>query len=128
MSKQTEMEERLAELEHTRWSGWQSYLHSLCIKKEDGSLIIPANRVDRWERQISTPYSKLSEDEKESDRIEARKTLQLFHQERQRCIEEIEAWRKGQLKEVAKEYWPQNKREMMYKLKRKLEAMKRENS
>lgn len=69
--------EKGADLEHERWSGWQKYLHSLCVKNDDGTLTITKERVERWERQIATNYSELSEQEKEYDRIEVRKYLPL---------------------------------------------------
>lgn len=60
--------ERLAAIEHERWSHWQKYMHSLCTRQDDGSLVIPANHVKQWERQIATPYEELTEAEKNSDR------------------------------------------------------------
>lgn len=62
------LHEQLAAIEHQRWADWQQYLHSLCERREDGALIIPADRVKHWERQIDTPYAKLSEAEKAMDR------------------------------------------------------------
>jgi len=67
--------EILSDIEHDRWSHWQEYLHSLCQKNDDGSLTIPKDSVDHWNKQIETDYADLSEKEKESDRKEARKTL-----------------------------------------------------
>lgn len=67
-----------ADLEHDRWARWQRYLHSLCMKNEDGSLTIPKSRVEHWERQIATPYSELTEQEKEYDRAEVRKYTPLI--------------------------------------------------
>ena len=64
--------EKMADKVHESWANWQSWLHSICIKNEDGSLTIPKSRVERWERQIKTKYAELSEEEKESDRNEAR--------------------------------------------------------
>ena len=64
-----------AAVEHDRWAHWQRYLHDQCTVQEDGSLIIPRHLVDRWERQISTPYDALSEKEKNSDREQARDYL-----------------------------------------------------
>lgn len=72
------MLEALADLEHDRWSHWQGYMHSLCEKNEDGSLTIPAEKVERWERQINTKYKDLTEKEKDSDRDEARKTMKII--------------------------------------------------
>ncbi len=67
--------ERLAEIEHERWAHWQRYVHDQCERLEDGSLVIPANLVSRWEHQIATSYASLSESEKESDRAQVRRYL-----------------------------------------------------
>lgn len=75
------LKEALASLEHTRWASWQAYLHSKCTKNSDGSLTIPAGYVANLERQIATPYSELSEKEKDSDRAEAEKTLNVLREE-----------------------------------------------
>lgn len=70
--------ERLAALEHERWCHWQRYMHSKCIPQgNDGSLLIPAELVARWSRQIETPYSELSEQERDSDREQVRRYLPL---------------------------------------------------
>ena len=73
-----ELLETLADIEHTRWSGWQEYLHSKCVKNQDGSLAISASYAQNLERLIKTPYSDLTEKEKESDRAEARKTITVI--------------------------------------------------
>ena len=70
-----EMIERLADIEHERWSHWMKYLFSKSIKNENGSVTIPKEFVERWERQLNTSYNNLSESEKESDRCEVRKYL-----------------------------------------------------
>ena len=62
------LKERLAAIEHERWAHWQRYMHSLCVLDDGGRFIIPAGLVERWERQIATPYAELSEHEKGSDR------------------------------------------------------------
>jgi hypothetical protein len=67
--------ESLAAIEHERWSHWQRYVHSMCLRQSDGSLVIPVELVSRWERQMSQPYSALSDEEKESDRERVRKYL-----------------------------------------------------
>lgn len=72
------LREQVADLEHTRWSNWQRWMHEQCISNPDGSLTIPAALVARWERQIATPYAELSELEKDSDRDEADETSALF--------------------------------------------------
>ncbi|WP_422117824.1 hypothetical protein [Brachybacterium sp. UNK5269] len=66
-----EVLEALAAVEHERWAHWQSYLHNQCSRQPDGSLLMPAHLVQRWQRQIETPYAKLSEEERASDREQA---------------------------------------------------------
>jgi len=63
-----ELRERLAAIEHQRWADWQRYVHASCVRAAGGHLTIPARLVERWERQIATPYADLPEDEKVSDR------------------------------------------------------------
>jgi hypothetical protein len=70
--------ERLAAIEHERWSHWQQYLHSKCVPQPDGSLLIPADLVGRWQTQIARKYNELSEEEKESDREQVRKYLPVI--------------------------------------------------
>ncbi|MGW1362930.1 hypothetical protein ACWCQP_36675 [Streptomyces chartreusis] len=72
------MIESLASVEHERWAHWQRYLHSRCVRDHDGSLKIPAELVQRWESQMNTPYSELSEKEKESDREQVRRYLPII--------------------------------------------------
>lgn len=67
--------EQLASIEHERWSHWQKYVHSKGVQQGDGSLLIPAELVEQWDRQIATPYAELSDLEKESDREQVRKYL-----------------------------------------------------
>jgi hypothetical protein len=70
--------EQLATVEHERWSHWQRYMHSKAAKRPDGSLLIPPDLVRQWERQLATPYSELTEKEKESDREQVRKYLPIL--------------------------------------------------
>lgn len=73
-----ELIEKLAAIEHERWAHWQSYLHSKCLKNDNGSLTIPAELVERWNKQIDTGYEELTEDEKESDREQVQKYFYLL--------------------------------------------------
>lgn len=76
-----ELREKLADIEHQRWSDWQKYMHSRGIedkKMGEGYLCIPLGLVKHWERQINTPYSKLTEQEKESDREQVNRYLPLI--------------------------------------------------
>lgn len=81
----SELIERLADVEHTRWAHWQRYLHSMCEENEDGSLTIPKDLVNRWDVQINTPYSELSEKEKESDRKEVTNTIKEIYKTHDIC-------------------------------------------
>jgi hypothetical protein len=55
-------------------------MHAQCEPKDDGSLVIPAELVARWTKQMDTSYSELSEHEKESDREQVRRYLPLISQ------------------------------------------------
>ena len=70
--------ERLAAVEHERWSHWQRYMHTMAVRQPDGSLLVPAELVSRWERQMNTNYTELNEKEKESDREQVRKYLPIL--------------------------------------------------
>lgn len=63
--------EVVAAVEHQRWAHWQKYLHEQCVSNPDGSLTIPAELVQRWARQLGTPYALLTTEEKQSDREQA---------------------------------------------------------
>ena len=64
----SEMLERLAALEHEQWAHWTKYMIDN---------LNPEN-LNRWKKQVNTPYSELTEAEKESDRNWARKALALL--------------------------------------------------
>jgi hypothetical protein len=70
-----ELLETLAAIEHERWAHWQRYMHAQCRPGADGALIIPAELVNQWAEQLSTPYAELSEREKDSDREQVRRYL-----------------------------------------------------
>lgn len=69
--------EALAALEHEQWGGWMSYLFEHSHLNEDGSFTIPVDLCLRWSRQLSTPYDDLPESEKESDRKEADRVMEI---------------------------------------------------
>lgn len=72
------LREHLADLAHEQWSGWMRHLFDQSVFNPDGTVTIPAILVLRWERQMQTPYRKLSDKEQNSDRIEADKVLALI--------------------------------------------------
>lgn len=61
--------EKLAELEHNQWIHWTKYMLDNLTDEN----------IKRWRRQIETPYSELSEKEKESDRSWAKKVLNIIN-------------------------------------------------
>lgn len=67
--------ESLARIEHERWAHWQQYMHSKSELQPDGSLVVPANLVAQWSRQIDTVYDALTPEEQESDREQVRRYL-----------------------------------------------------
>lgn len=69
--------ERLAAYAHNAWSGWMAYMLSKGTFNEDGTWTMPKWAVDRWRRQMQAAYSELPENEKESDRAEARQMIKL---------------------------------------------------
>jgi hypothetical protein len=71
--------EKLAELAHSQWSGWMKWMLPRMTDEN----------IKRWKRQMDTPYNKLSEREKDSDRKEADKYLKILAEELAREREKI---------------------------------------
>jgi len=63
-----ELLEALADLEHDQWAHWTRYMLDN---------LTPGN-IEKWEKQCDTPYSDLSEKEKDSDREWALKAIKIF--------------------------------------------------
>lgn len=76
------LKETLAKIEHQRWSDWQSWCHK--VLREN----CPSKKLEkvlkRWDKQIATPYSELSEKEKDSDRKQVDRYWELIAQELKR--------------------------------------------
>lgn len=62
------MRERAAALEHEQWAHWTGYMLDN---------LTPEN-IERWRRQIKTPYKDLTEKEKESDRKWADRGIEIY--------------------------------------------------
>ena len=75
-----ELREALSDYAHDTWSRWMDHLFSKGKLNSDGTFTIDSDKVDRWQRQMLTPYEDLSEEEKESDRAEADKMLAIMGQ------------------------------------------------
>lgn len=70
--------EDMADQEHDSWARWMEHLFKKSEKNKDGTVTIPKDKVDRWERQMKTDYKNLSNKEKESDRKEVRKFIKII--------------------------------------------------
>lgn len=73
----TALVEALAALAHEQWAGWMRYLFKQCWPEKD-AVIIPKDFVKRWRRQMDASYLELPEGERESDRQEARRMIEVF--------------------------------------------------
>ena len=90
--------ENLAELEHKQWAHWTKYMLDRLEQLEaeiDGkapydALLELAQQKQNWKRQIATPYSELTEKEKDSDRSWASKSLEITAKQLDAILEEME--------------------------------------
>jgi|SRR5579885_240478 len=106
--------EALADKEHASWARWMDYLFSKCLEvpTPDGrntEMVIPMGLVERWKRQVVTPYADLSEQEKESDRKEVAHILPIIEAYQQEQLQQIIANAEKALAETAKAIesdWP----------------------
>lgn len=76
----SDLRERLAALAHEQWSGWMRYQY---YRQPLPGCMAWADEV-RWERQMNTSYADLPEPEKESDRKEADRMLEIIGAEIER--------------------------------------------
>ena len=70
MTKQEEIREEIAELEHKQWVAWSKSL----AKAEH----LDYDRLERW-MKLWIPYAELTEEQKDQDRIWADKSLNRLH-------------------------------------------------
>lgn len=83
---QSQLREKLADIQHAIWSHWIQYQFGKCVKNPDGSLTIPPSLAGRWELQSITDYNDLTEKEKESDRHQADKIIKALEELEQHDI------------------------------------------
>ena len=67
-----ELLEKLAALEHEQWAHWIKYEHYRNLYSWR------MKQLKKWLTKAKIPYSKLTEEERESDREWARKALEIF--------------------------------------------------
>ena len=71
--------QQMADLVHEIWSHWMRSVFNRSAQYPDGTVIIPAGLVKRWQRQIQTPYEDLKPEEQKSDIAIARQILQTVN-------------------------------------------------
>jgi hypothetical protein len=109
--------EKLANLCHEQWSGWMEYLFSKCFAevgqfdKDTGNLIIPEWAVNRWRRQMRTPYAELPENDKESDRKEADRFLAILFSDGNQVAKNELAELRAELEKL-KRQWAEDDRDI----------------
>ena len=94
-----ELREKLAAIEHERWADWQKWVHKVLREANPSPEI--GDILERWDRQIETPYEQLTDREKASDMEQVDRYWQLITADRKRVALEVEmnAW-----KQVRKSY------------------------
>ena len=92
MSEQNDLRTALARYAHDQaWAGWMKYMFSKCKPMqnreldEPEGLFIPFNFVQRWTRQMNTPFDELPEKECKSDFDEADKILKIIRNSAKPC-------------------------------------------
>ena len=81
-----ELREQLAAIEHERWADWQKWCHK--VLRENNPSPEQGDILERWDRQIETPYPELSEKEKDSDREQVDRYWQLVQDWHTRKLKE----------------------------------------
>ena len=72
LKEENELIEGLASIEHERWSHWTEYFIYKVYKTDVKKL---KSVFEKWIKQAKTPYEKLSLEDKEKDKVWARKVL-----------------------------------------------------
>jgi len=85
-----ELREALAELEHEQWMKWAKNL----MEREN----LSPDRIQRWE-QLMIPYSQLTEEQKDQDRVWADKSLALYTEQIDAMIQEAKRTARKQERE-----------------------------
>lgn len=73
-----ELYEDMAAVQHEIWSSWMVYMFDQGTMNDDGTWTMPADKVERWQRQMYTDYDKLSGGEQDSDREQVEKLWPLI--------------------------------------------------
>lgn len=88
------LREKLADIEHQRWSDWMEFvIDSSIISGDDNigirTIGVETKRFDRWKEQMETDYDDLTEKEKDSDREQVDRYFPLLKEFLSSQLEEI---------------------------------------
>lgn len=72
------MREALSDASHSIWSHWMKWMFSVGTFNKDGTWTMPADKAERWQRQMNTSYAELPDNEKNGDREQADKILKVI--------------------------------------------------
>lgn len=64
-TSEDELKQQLAAIEHERWADWQKWMHKVLREANPSPEI--GDILERWDRQIETPYAALLDKEQLSD-------------------------------------------------------------
>ncbi len=78
LNSTSDLREKISDVQHEIWNHWMKYQFSVCVANEDGSLTIPAIKVERWKGQMATSYFDLPENSKDSDREQTDKVVAVL--------------------------------------------------
>lgn len=81
MNKSDSLREQIASLCHEQWSEWMRDQMKKVHCEED-KWVVPGWVISRWCGQMNTPYEELDEVDKEDDRKEADRFIELWDGER----------------------------------------------
>lgn len=82
------LREKLAAIEHERWADWQKWCHE--VLRGNSPSLETLKVLERWDKQIATPYKDLSRKEQLSDREQVDRYWPLFQAEQTRLKAQIE--------------------------------------
>lgn len=93
-----ELTELLAQYSHdVAWSGWMKFMFAQGTLGADGTWTMPADKVQRWTRQMNTPFKELQPKEQASDfeQAEAIRAVIRAHSADVLAREDVHARRQG---------------------------------
>ena len=79
--------EQLAEIEHQRWASWQEWCHKVIRINNPSKETLKV--LERWDKQIATPYKDLLREEQLSDIEQVMRYYPIIQAEKVKEIEQL---------------------------------------